>query len=155
MFKILATNVVVSKGYENTAALKYSENGDSVRFRIGNRVYDTRAENNTRWVNITVKAFGQVCDRIKKMQLKEGSYINISGRFDEDTWADQQTGATRSAPVIILDDIEFAGAKYKDNQKSDSTPSTPAPAAPAPQAAPSGGFTGYEPFGGGSFFDEN
>lgn len=66
MFKVIATDVVISKGYDGAPALKFSENGESVRFRIGKKVYDTRAENNTRWVNLSVKAFGPVCERIKK-----------------------------------------------------------------------------------------
>lgn len=47
MFKVIATDVVVSKGYDNTPALKFSERGDSVRFRIGKKVYDTRARTTT------------------------------------------------------------------------------------------------------------
>ena len=50
MFKVIATDVVISKGYDGAPALKFSENGESVRFRIGKKVYDTRAENNTRSV---------------------------------------------------------------------------------------------------------
>lgn len=91
MFKVIATDVVISKGYDGAPALKFSENGESVRFRIGKKVYDTRAENNTRWVNLSVKAFGPVCERIKKMQLKESSFINILGRLDEDVWEDSTT----------------------------------------------------------------
>ena len=49
MFKVIATDVVISKGYDGAPALRFSENGESVRFRIGKKVYDTRAENNTRW----------------------------------------------------------------------------------------------------------
>ncbi|MGM9600117.1 MAG: single-stranded DNA-binding protein, partial [Faecousia sp.] len=108
LLKVFATNVVISKGYDNAPAIRYSEKGDSVRFRIGAKQYDTRAENNTRWVNISVKAFGHICERIRKMDLKEGSYINLVGRLDEDSWTDQKTGETRSAMVIILDDVEFA-----------------------------------------------
>ena len=91
MFKVIATDVVISKGYDGAPALRFSENGESVRFRIGKKVYDTRAENNTRWVNLSVKAFGPVCERIKKMQLKESSFINILGRLDEDVWEDSTT----------------------------------------------------------------
>lgn len=91
MVKIYATNAVVSKGFESTPALKFSENGESVRFRIGYKVYDPNAENKSRWVYISVKAFGPVCERIKKMQLKEGSLINFSGNLDEDVWIDQST----------------------------------------------------------------
>ena len=99
MFKVIATDVVISKGYDGAPALKFSENGESVRFRIGKKVYDTRAENNTRWVNLSVKAFGPVCERIKKMQLKESSFINILGRLDEDVWEDSTTHEKRSAMV--------------------------------------------------------
>ena len=86
------------------------------------------------------------------MQLKEGSAINITGRYDEDTWTDQNTGEPRSQPVIILDDIEFAGSRPKAEKKSDE----PGSAAPADRDAPPAGknFAGYESFGGGSFFDE-
>ena len=84
MLKVIATDVVISKGYDGAPALRFSEKG--VRFRVGKKVYDTRAENNQRWINLSVKAFGQTSERIKKMQLKEGSFVNILGRLDEDVW---------------------------------------------------------------------
>ncbi|MDD5912056.1 MAG: single-stranded DNA-binding protein [Bacteroidales bacterium] len=159
LLKVFATNVVISKGYDNAPAIRYSEKGDSVRFRIGAKQYDTRAENNTRWVNISVKAFGHICERIRKMDLKEGSYINLVGRLDEDSWTDQKTGETRSAMVIILDDVEFAsgsgktkGADHQQPAQQNGYASVPAPAVP-PEA--SSNFTGYEPFGGESLFDMN
>ena len=102
MFKVIATDVVISKGYDGAPALKFSENGESVRFRIGKKVYDTRAENNTRWVNLSVKAFGPVCERIKKMQLKESSFINILGRLDEDVWEDS-----------TISPMEYGGSRIK------------------------------------------
>lgn len=67
MLEVIATSAVVSRGYDGAAALRFSEKGDAVRFRIGKKVYDTRAENNTRWINLSVKAFGDICERIKKM----------------------------------------------------------------------------------------
>lgn len=159
MLKVFSTNVVVSKGYNGAPALKFSEDGSSVRFRIGKKVYDTRAENNTRWVNLSVKAFGGVCERIKKMQLKDGSFINIIGRLDEDSWTDQNTGEAKSMIVIILDEVEYAGsAKTKDNSSASNTPGNTdtanAPVAPEQNPAASDNFTGYENFGGGGIFDE-
>jgi len=146
MFKVIATDVVISKG----SALRYSEKGDSVRFRIGKKVYDTRAENNIRWFNVSVKAFGEVCERIKKMQLKEGSFIHLTGRLDEESWTDPNTSEQKSQTVIILDEIEYAsgGSKPKENQQQNQT------AQPTQTAASekSPNFTGYEPFGNGSFF---
>ena len=105
MFKVIATEVVISKGFEGAPALRFSENGDSVRFRIGKKVYGTRAENNHRWVNLSVKAFGPLCERIKKMQLKEGSFVNLLGRLDEDVWEDAATHERTVAMVVILYDI--------------------------------------------------
>lgn len=164
MLKVFATDVVISKGYDGAPALKFSEKGDSVRFRIGKKVYDTRADNNYRWVNLAVKAFGTVCERIKKMQLKESSYVNIIGRLDEDVWEDPTTHEKRSAMVVILDEIEYCfsgGNKQKGagdtaaGQQPAANPASETGAAPAAQPSGDGNFTGYEPFGGvNSFFDE-
>ena len=166
MLKVFSTNVVISKGYDDKPALKFhnGENGRSVRFRIGMKVYDQSAENNHRWVNINVKAFNGMCDRIEKMKLDEGSYINIVGKLDEETWSDSE-GKPRSAMVIILDDIEYAGAgKPKDgtangNTQAGNAGNANAPvasSAPGQDATTSDNFTGFQKFGGsGGMFDEN
>lgn len=161
MLKVIATDVIVSKGYNGAPALKFSEKGDSVRFRIGKKVYDTRAKDNQRWVNLSVKAFGPVCERIKKMQLKESSFINVLGRLDEDTWEDATTHEKKSMMVVILDEVEYCSSGGSKQQKDTAENSTAQPDVPAPPAdadAPAetaSNFTGYEPFGGGnSFFDE-
>lgn len=159
MFKVLATSVIISKGYDDNPALKFSDKGDSVRFRVGQKVYDSRAENNTRWINHTVKAFGPICERIQKMQLKEGSFVNFVGRLDEDTWKDEETGETKRMQVIILDEIEYAsggGKKDSDSSKS-ATPAkqqekqeSSSPKAKDPEK--SDNFDGYSPFNGQDFF---
>lgn len=158
MLKVFATDVVVSKGFGDAPALKFTEsqNGDSVRFRFGSKVYDSRAENNTRWINMTVKAFGPVCERIKKMQIKEGSYINIIGRLDEDTWEDEKTKEKKSMMVIILDEVEYAagGGDKSAKSKQEAKPENGTTDKPADNPEASDNFSGYEPFGGGSFFDQ-
>lgn len=158
MFKVIATDVVISKGYDGAPALKFTESGESVRFRIGKKVYDTRAENNAHWMNISVKAFGPVCERIKKMQLKESSFINILGRLDEDIWEDSVTHEKKSAMVIILDEIEFcsSGGGKQKNVNAEGQPKAAATSAPVSAGSEMpGNFTGFEAFGGvNSFFDE-
>ena len=149
MFNAIVTNAVVSRGYDNTPAVQFSEKGDFARFRFGKKVYDSRAENNTRWVNMTVKAFGPVVERIHKMQLKEGSYVNLMGRLDEDNWTDKNTGENRSAMVLILDDIEYASSAPKNKDGQHNGAGNGSPGREEPQA----GFTGFEPFGSPSFFD--
>ncbi len=177
MNKAIITNAVVSKGYDGADALKFTQNEGvytSVQFKIGYRVYDSRAKDKHRYVNFAIKAFGSVCERIVKMQLKEGSYVNIFGRLDEDRWEDN--GQKLSRTVIILEDIEFSsngsgksggnGADAKgtaaaacvttQETASQSAPHNP-PAAPpaASQSAGSAadqtdmppGFTGFNGFG--------
>lgn len=82
MLKVFATQVVVSRGYDGAAAIKFSEKGDAVRFRIGKKVYDPNAENNARWVNLAVKGFGPICERIKKMQLNVCLELQRAGLED-------------------------------------------------------------------------
>lgn len=149
MLKVFVTDAVVSKGYDGAPALRFSEDGASVRFRIGESVYDKRAENNTRWINLSVKAFGQLCERIKKMQLKELSHVNIVGRLDEDIWTDPSTNEKKSVFVIIADEIEYAsstGGRSKEGQPTENPLGSPTPPTQA-----NSGFTGYENFGDGFF----
>ena len=152
MLKVFGTQVVISRGYDGAAAIKFSEKGDAVRFRIGKKVYDSNAADNTRWINMAVKGFGPICERIKKMQLKEGSFVNFVGRLDEDVWEDSQTKEKKSVTVIILDEIEYAsgGSRPKENQNNSQTTNN-ANATPLSE----GGFTGFEAFGSSNpFFDE-
>ena len=48
--------------------------------------------------------------------------------------------------------IEYAGGKSKDESEDNSAPGNQPEKAPLPTEAP-GEFTGYESFGGASFFD--
>ncbi len=161
MMKVFSTNVVISKRYDNNPALKFhnGEKGRVVKFRIGEKVYDPNAENNYRWVNLSVKAFNGMCDRIEKMKLGEGSYVNLVGTLDEETWTDGD-GKTRSAMVIVLDDIEYAGSSKPKNTAENGTSQAgntqPNFNHPAQGTTPSDNFTGYQNFGGaGGMFDEN
>ena len=131
MLKVFVTDAVVSKGYDGAPALRFSEDGASVRFRIGESV------------------FGQLCERIKKMQLKELSHVNIVGRLDEDIWTDPSTNEKKSVFVIIADEIEYAssvGGRSKEGQPAENPLGSPTPPAQA-----NSGFTGYENFGDGFF----
>lgn len=178
MFKAIVTDAVISKGYGDNPALRFSEGGENgssnVRFRIGKTAYDSRVEGNQRWINMTVKAFGYICDRIKKMELKEGSHVHIIGRLDKETWDDN--GTQRSDWVLIVDEIEYAYSGNQNNGNQNGSNGTGANTAgqggagtPTPEAQngsagspanaagdgqpPQGefpqGFEGHEPFTGG------
>jgi len=163
MLKIIATDLAISKGYGDQPALRYSEDGKSVRFRVGKRVYDKRAQDSHRWINLNVKAFGELCARIQKMQLDSGSFVHLEGRYDEDVW--EENNKTNRVPVLILTDIEYAytGNGNKQNGKDADTgvpppntqSSTPATQPQNAQSEMPDGFTGFESFGGTNpFFSE-
>ena len=111
-----------------------------------------------------VKAFGAACERIKKMQLKAGSLINITGGIlKEDVWTEGEGDkkVKKSAQFIELDSrdsIEFVSGGKKpegDNQTQGSSQKKTDTSAKSDKGASSEqseNFEGYEPFGGGSFF---
>jgi len=159
MIKMIVTKAVISKGFDGAAALRFSENTEnpSVRFRIGYMVYDKRAENEHRFININVKAFGYLVDRIRNMKLDAGSVLNILGRYDEDIWDDSKTGEKKSAPVLIVDEIEFGttnnGNGRQSGEQNGAGHNAPAansqePPPPGANGQQKGSFTGFEAFGG-------
>lgn len=135
MNKIIITGAVISRGYGTQPAIRFYEEGSWARFKIGQRIYDKRAENNTRWLNLNVKAFGALAERISKMGLKEGSCINLIGRLDEASWEDN--GEKKHQFVVLLDEIEYASSVGR--HVSTEEPS-------------SGEFTGYENFDGNELY---
>ena len=167
MNKVILTDVIISKGFDGKAAIRFNDNKSAVNFKIGKRVYDKTAKDNHRFMNIAVKAFTQLCERIEKMQLKEGSRINIVGKLDEENW--EENGQKFNRIVIIAEEIEYASsdpAKSNGNgtngagsappsQNGNGTPPQSSPSAEQPQN-PSGNTTEMpENFSGYSSFNMN
>ena len=153
MFKAILTNAVISKGYEDKPALRFTEvteanSFSSVRFKVGINVYDSRVEGNYRWINISVKAFGHSCDRIKKMELHEGSHVNLSGRMDMESWEDN--GQPQKQWILIVEDVELpsgSGNSLTDKKdEADSKAQPPSETNAEGQTAPNGNFTGFDSF---------
>ena len=44
MLEAIITGAVISKGYDDAPAIKYSDSGKVVFFRIGKRIYDYQSE---------------------------------------------------------------------------------------------------------------
>jgi single-stranded DNA-binding protein len=118
-YNVCITKAVVSPGYDKTEALKFSDSGEAVRFRVGIPHYDANAENNTFWENETVKAFGSVCEQVKKMKLKEGSLVSFVGEKIYDSWEDEETGEIKHASAIKLFKVEYAGSGKKSDSDDD------------------------------------
>lgn len=73
MMKIFISDAVVSKGYDGAPAIRFfnSENGGEFAvFQVGNRKYDSREENNHRWVNLKIKGNTGTENCVQKMSLR-------------------------------------------------------------------------------------
>ncbi len=62
MVKVVVTNVIVSKGCNDTEAVKFSKNGDCAMFRISEKKYDSREEYNSRWINVLIRGIHDIKD---------------------------------------------------------------------------------------------
>ncbi len=124
MVKVFGANVIVSKNGKNDEnPIKELADGKVVAFRVGYKVYDSTAEDNERWVNVTVKAFGTMAERVKKMKMKIGSGICLSGDLDVEKW--EKDDVKGFAPVIYLNDIQYqsggSSSKKEDEESSSKT----------------------------------
>lgn len=152
MMKMFISDAIVSRGYDGAPAIRFfnSENGNGefAVFQIGKRKYDSRADNNHRWINLKVKAFGDACERIKKMKLKEGSSVNLVGDYDEESWKDRESGEERSSPALTLsgaNDIKFS---YAGGQKKEENGGAQSGSGQEPGYPPTGAQgQGYPPTG--------
>lgn len=140
-YNVCITKAVVSPGYDKTEALKFSDSGEAVRFRVGIPHYDANAENNTFWENETVKAFGAVCEQVKKMKLKEGSLVSFVGEKIYDSWEDEETGEIKHASAIKLLKVEYAGSGKKSDSDDDDEDEEEVPKS-KPKATAKKGTTG-------------
>lgn len=111
-------------------------------FRGFKSVYDSKAENNTRWLNYNFEAYGDVVEKMRKMSLKEKSFINIIGHLDQASYKDE-SGNSRVYEKIVVDHVEYAqmakSGKEDSSKPADATAKAPVPkttTTPAPAAAP-------------------
>ena len=155
MFKMIVTKAAISQGYNGAPALRFSENSEvpSVKFKIGYRMYDKRAENEHRYINITVKAFGNNVEKIRNMKLDAKMYVNIIGRYDVDTWEDKTTHESKSEPVLMVDEIEYSeikgnGKQEVGNNGSPASGGQGQSTTPAGNDQPPDNFSGFEGFSG-------
>ena len=122
MNTLTITKAFVSGGYDDKPVLYTSEDGNYCSFRIGEAVYDKEADDNTRWLNYEIKVSGaDLCARVKKMNLKKGTVVSISGRFDIGTY--EKDGVTRMKCIVWLKDIDFNGLKKKEDSNGENDPS--------------------------------
>ena len=74
--------VVISRGTEN--AVEYSQNNgtETATFQVGVKMYDTRYKDNYRYNNIWISAYGDAARKVKKLNIRRGSCVEMVCRMD-------------------------------------------------------------------------
>lgn len=102
MFTLSINNARISKGFGDRPAVYMNEKGTFMSFRVS---WKKDKEN---WENVSVRVLNPgLLDRVKKLDLKEGSTITVAGDLDFETYTDKN-GVTQKSPVLIAKDISFA-----------------------------------------------
>ncbi|MEA5503403.1 single-stranded DNA-binding protein [Halotia wernerae UHCC 0503] len=88
--------------------IKYFESG-SVKCRLTLAVNRrTKEGEHTDWFNLEL--WGKTAE-VAGNYVRKGKQIAVKGSLKLDTWSDRQTGASRSSPVILVDQLQLLGSK--------------------------------------------
>ncbi|MEH2193752.1 MAG: single-stranded DNA-binding protein [Nostoc sp.] len=88
--------------------IKYFESG-SVKCRLTLAV-KRRSRNSDEPDWFTLELWDKTAE-VAGNYVRKGSLIGIKGSLKFDTWSDRQTGASRSTPIIRVDQLELLGSK--------------------------------------------
>jgi single-strand DNA-binding protein len=85
----------------------------SVKCRLTLAV-NRRSKNNEQpdWFNLEI--WGKPAEVAERF-VNKGSLIGVKGSLKFDTWVDRNTGANRTSPVIVVDQLNLLGSK-RDNE---------------------------------------
>lgn len=144
MNKQVVTAAIVQKGYQDAAAIKFFGAEDScAEFIAAEPYYDPKAEKHTSWNNWHIKAFRQLCEKIKKMGLKEGSRISFCGTVKTERWTSKE-GKQRQRFYVMLEDIEYASTGSKKTEPAETDTAAPPETKPEPTGENTGSTDGTQ-----------
>ena len=109
----MGTNVVVIQGnlVKDPERIVSQAGTDFCKFTIANN----QGKDRVSFVDVT--AFTKTADFVLTYFTK-GSQINVTGRLQQDTWEDKETGQKRSKLAVIAHSVDFCGKK----EEADSEP---------------------------------
>ncbi|NMG06941.1 single-stranded DNA-binding protein [Brasilonema sp. UFV-L1] len=115
----MSINIVTLIGRVGTDPdMKYFESG-SVKCKLTLAVNRrTRDNEHTDWFNLEL--WGKTA-QIAGDYVRKGKQIAVKGSLKFDTWSDRATGANRSTPVIIVEQLQLLGSK-RDEADVDLSP---------------------------------
>lgn len=73
---------------------------------------------------LTVTAWNRTAEVVAE-HLTTGRRIAVSGRLEQQTWTDRESGANREKVVVVADRIDFLDAPRRDGPPTTSTASDP------------------------------
>lgn len=119
--------------------LRTTPSGSSVcSFSVAvNRVYrDASGEQKEDVSFLDCSAWGKLGEMINQY-AKKGTGVLVSGRLDQRSWEDKNTGQKRSRVEIIVEDFNFTGSANRDGNGSYSSNFSAASSAPDADSSPS------------------
>lgn len=114
------SKAIITGNLTRDPELRTTPNGTSVcSFSVAvNRVYkDTSGEQKEDVSFIDCSAWGKLGEMIAQY-AKKGSGVLVSGRLDQRSWEDKNTGQKRSRVEIVVEDFNFTGGSPASNSTS-------------------------------------
>ncbi|MEB3215069.1 MAG: single-stranded DNA-binding protein [Nostocales cyanobacterium 94392] len=87
--------------------MKYFESG-TVKCRLTLAVNRRKKDSEPDWFDLEL--WGKTAE-IANSYVRKGKQIAVKGSLKLDSWNDRASGALRSKPVIIVDDLQLLGSK--------------------------------------------
>lgn len=104
----MSLNVVTLIGrVGNDPDVKFFESG-SVKCKLTLAVNRRRKEDQPDWFNLEL--WGKTA-QVAADYVTKGKQIAVKGALKFDSWTDRNSGANRSSPVILVDQLELLGSK--------------------------------------------
>lgn len=127
------SKAIITGNLTRDPELRTTPNGSSVcSFSVAvNRVYRDSAGNQQEDVSfIDCSAWGKLGEMISQY-AKKGSGVLVSGRLDQRSWEDKNSGSKRSRVEIVVEDFNFLTANNdRDGGKTSTAKEEPADVIP-------------------------
>ncbi len=81
----------------------------------------SRTSDQPDWFNLEM--WGKTAE-VAANYVRKGKLIGVRGSLKFDTWQDRNSGATRSRPVILVNDLELLGSKAESGGPMPETPAS-------------------------------
>lgn len=119
---IQLADVIVSKGFEEKPAITFREDIKTksggttclAQFQVSNR--NGYGENAT-YSNFTVKCWGAMATRLKRLKVDAGSHLIIQGTIAQEHFVSKD-GTKRSPYIVTATSIEFCGGGYRPKDEA-------------------------------------